>query len=186
MKVALDAMGGDHAPAVNIGGAIDALRYYPKLQHLYLVGVEEVLQEECKKQGLDLNDPRVSIVHASEVIGMAEPGAKTVRRKKLSSISIANPSSAPLRRVLIPPDTDQYRLREILMYLAHDAAGLARPHHGRDVQAARHDGGVRGAPADIGDESDEDAALELHQVRGRDVIGHQHEGMGVEALVARR
>ena len=40
MKVALDAMGGDHAPAVNIGGAIDALRYYPKLRHLYLVGIQ--------------------------------------------------------------------------------------------------------------------------------------------------
>jgi glycerol-3-phosphate acyltransferase PlsX len=89
MKVALDAMGGDHAPAVNIGGAIDALRYYPKLQHLYLVGDEVILEAECAKQGLDLRDARVSIVHAPEVIGMAEPGAKTVRRKKLSSISIA-------------------------------------------------------------------------------------------------
>lgn len=89
MKVALDAMGGDHAPAVNIGGAIDALRYYPKLQHLFLVGDEMVLTAECAKQGLDLKDSRVSIVHASEVIGMAEPGAKTVRRKKHSSISIA-------------------------------------------------------------------------------------------------
>jgi len=89
MKVALDAMGGDHAPAVNIGGAIDALRYYPRLQHLYLVGDEAVLTAECAKQGLNLKDPRVSIVHAPETIGMAEPGAKTVRRKKLSSINIA-------------------------------------------------------------------------------------------------
>lgn len=89
MKVALDAMGGDHAPAVNIGGAIDALRYYPKLRHLYLVGVQETLVEECWRQGLDLHDPRVSIVHAPEVIGMSEPGAKTVRRKKLSSINVA-------------------------------------------------------------------------------------------------
>jgi glycerol-3-phosphate acyltransferase PlsX len=89
MKVALDAMGGDHAPAVNIGGAIDALRLYPKLEHLFLVGDQATLQAECAKQGLDLNDPRVSIVHAPEVIGMSEPGAKTVRRKKMSSISIA-------------------------------------------------------------------------------------------------
>jgi len=89
MKLALDAMGGDHAPAVNIGGAIDALRLYPKLKHLFLVGEEKALEAECAKQGLDLKDPRVSIVHAPEVIGMAEPGAKTVRRKKLSSISIA-------------------------------------------------------------------------------------------------
>lgn len=89
MKLALDAMGGDHAPAVNIGGAIDALRLYPKLEHLYLVGDQAALEAECRKQGLDLADPRVSVVHAPEVIGMAEPGAKTVRRKKQSSISIA-------------------------------------------------------------------------------------------------
>jgi len=89
MKVALDAMGGDRAPAVNIGGAIDALRQYPKLTHLYLVGDESVLKAECTKQGLDLSDKRVSIVHAPETIGMAEPGAKTVRKKKQSSINIA-------------------------------------------------------------------------------------------------
>ncbi len=89
MKVALDAMGGDHAPAINIGGAIDALRCYPKLSHLYLVGIKEVLEAECRRQGLDLRDRRVSVIHAPEVIGMSEPGAKTVRRKKLSSISLA-------------------------------------------------------------------------------------------------
>lgn len=89
MNVALDAMGGDHAPAVNIGGAIDALRLYPNLGHLYLVGIRDVLEAECRRQGLDLSDPRVSIVNATEVIGMAEPGAKTVRKKKDSSINVA-------------------------------------------------------------------------------------------------
>ena len=89
MKLALDAMGGDFAPAVNVGGALDALRLYPKLTHLFLVGDEAALQAECAKQGLDLRDRRVSIVHAPEVIGMAESGAKTVRRKKLSSINVA-------------------------------------------------------------------------------------------------
>ncbi len=88
MKVALDAMGGDQAPGVTIGGALDALRYYPKLEHLYLVGDETVLRPECAKMGLDLRDSRVSVVHASEVIGMAEPGAKAVRRKRHSSISV--------------------------------------------------------------------------------------------------
>lgn len=82
-------MGGDFAPAVNVGGALDALRLYPKLTHLFLVGDEAALQAECAKQGLDLRDRRVSIVHAPEVIGMAESGAKTVRRKKLSSINVA-------------------------------------------------------------------------------------------------
>jgi len=89
MKVALDAMGGDHAPAVNVIGARDALRHFSNLKHLYLVGDQAALEVECQKHGLDLKDPRVSIVHAPEVIGMAEPGAKTVRKKKQSSISIA-------------------------------------------------------------------------------------------------
>ncbi len=82
-------MGGDNAPSVNIGGAMDALRYFPRLEHLFLVGDEKVLATECARQGLDLRDPRVSIVHAPETIGMAEPGAKTVRRKKQSSINVA-------------------------------------------------------------------------------------------------
>ncbi|MCE2960715.1 MAG: phosphate acyltransferase PlsX [Akkermansiaceae bacterium] len=89
MKVALDAMGGDHAPEINIVGAVQALKSLEKLSHLYLVGDEDILKAEAAKHKLDLTDPRVSIVHAPEVIGMAEPGAKTVRRKKLSSISIA-------------------------------------------------------------------------------------------------
>jgi glycerol-3-phosphate acyltransferase PlsX len=89
MRVALDAMGGDHAPSVNVGGAMDALRYFPRLEHLFLVGAQDVLAAECAKQGLDLRDKRVSIVHAPETIGMAEPGAKAVRRKKQSSINVA-------------------------------------------------------------------------------------------------
>jgi glycerol-3-phosphate acyltransferase PlsX len=89
MKVALDAMGGDHAPAVNIGGAKEALQLYPVIEKIFLVGDQAVLEAECAKQGLSLSDPRVQIVHAPETIGMAEPGAKTVRRKKQSSINIA-------------------------------------------------------------------------------------------------
>lgn len=89
MKLALDAMGGDLAPSVNVGGAIDALSLYPRLGHLYLVGDQTRLEAECARQGLNLRDRRVSIVHAPEVIGMSEPGAKTVRRKKQSSINVA-------------------------------------------------------------------------------------------------
>ncbi len=89
MKVALDAMGGDHAPAVNIGGAKEALRLYPSIEKIFLVGDQAALEAECAKQGLSPSDPRVAIIHAPEVIGMAEPGAKTVRRKKQSSINVA-------------------------------------------------------------------------------------------------
>jgi phosphate acyltransferase len=87
MKLALDAMGGDHAPSVNILGAKAALDLYPKIQKIFLVGDGPTLEAECQKH--QLTSDRITIVHASEVIGMAEPGAKTVRRKKNSSINIA-------------------------------------------------------------------------------------------------
>jgi len=89
MKVALDAMGGDHAPAVNIGGAKEALRLYPAIEKIFLVGDEAALKAECAKQGLSLSDPRVAIVHAPEVVGMSESGAKAVRGKRNSSINVA-------------------------------------------------------------------------------------------------
>jgi len=87
MKIALDAMGGDHAPSVNIIGARDALKLYQDIETIFLVGDEETLKQQLQEH--KLNDPRVSIIHAPDVVGMDESGAKTLRRKKKSSISIA-------------------------------------------------------------------------------------------------
>jgi glycerol-3-phosphate acyltransferase PlsX len=87
MKLALDAMGGDHAPSVNILGAKAALALYPAIKKIFLVGDGPTLEAQCQEHRL--SSDRITIVHASEVIGMAEPGAKTVRRKKNSSINVA-------------------------------------------------------------------------------------------------
>jgi phosphate acyltransferase len=87
MKIAIDAMGGDNAPAVVIEGARDALLDRPDIERLFLVGDQAVVEEHCSR--LRLNDRRLTVVHAPETIGMAEPGAKAVRRKKSSSIAIA-------------------------------------------------------------------------------------------------
>ncbi len=88
IKLSLDAMGGDHAPAVNIIGTKDALANYPKIEHIYLVGDPAQIKAECEKNGL-LPSPRWSIVAASETISMSESGVKSVRRKKDSSINVA-------------------------------------------------------------------------------------------------
>ncbi len=87
MKIALDAMGGDHAPKVTVMGARNALKLYPDIDRLFLVGDAALLEKEmaeCK-----LTDSRAVIIHAPEVVGMEESGAKTLRKKKKSSISIA-------------------------------------------------------------------------------------------------
>lgn len=87
MKIALDAMGGDHAPSVNIIGARDALKLYPDIETVFLVGNAELLKEQVAEH--NLTDPRAVIVEAAEVVEMHESGAKALRAKKKSSISVA-------------------------------------------------------------------------------------------------
>lgn len=87
MKIALDAMGGDHAPEINVIGAREALKLNSKIEKLYLVGREAELKACCDKHGL--RDNRVEIVHADQVVEMNESGAKTLRTKRNSSISLA-------------------------------------------------------------------------------------------------
>lgn len=87
MNIALDAMGGDNAPLVNIEGAREALALYPQIKKIFLVGDEEILKAACEKN--KLTDKRAVIVHASQVVEMHESGAKTLRSKRNSSISVA-------------------------------------------------------------------------------------------------
>lgn len=87
MKIALDAMGGDRAPEVNIVGARDALALSPSMETLFLVGDADTLEAGCLQHGL--NDSRLEIIHAPEVVGMSESAVSAIRRKKQSSISVA-------------------------------------------------------------------------------------------------
>ncbi|MDP2939968.1 MAG: phosphate acyltransferase PlsX [Candidatus Omnitrophota bacterium] len=83
MKIALDAMGGDFAPATIVAGAIQAVKEFKDIE-ITLVGKNEEIEKELLKFK---PVPRsISILHASEVIEMHEPAAASVRRKKDSSI----------------------------------------------------------------------------------------------------
>jgi phosphate acyltransferase len=87
MRIALDAMGGDFAPKATIAGAVLALREYSQLTKLFLVGDKARIEAELKAN--NFSDPRIEIVHASQVVDMADSGLDAVRRKKDSSISRA-------------------------------------------------------------------------------------------------
>jgi glycerol-3-phosphate acyltransferase PlsX len=87
MKIALDVMGGDYAPANPIGGVKLALAELTDIEKIYLVGQEDRIQAELKSQGI--SSPKLEIVHASQVVDMADSGLDAVRRKKDSSISRA-------------------------------------------------------------------------------------------------
>jgi glycerol-3-phosphate acyltransferase PlsX len=85
IKIAVDAMGSDHSPMVEVDGAIQAATQYGI--SIVLVGQEDRIREHLDKQ--DAVDPPIEIVHASEVITMEDSAATAARRKKDSSIRVA-------------------------------------------------------------------------------------------------
>ena len=87
MKIALDAMGGDFGPPNIVGGAVMALKEYPHIEKLFLVGDTPRIETELKQHGC--NDRRIEIVHATQVVEMSDGAVDAVRRKKDSSVSRA-------------------------------------------------------------------------------------------------
>lgn len=85
-RVAVDAMGGDNAPAEIIKGAIDAVNKREDIKVL-LVGQEEVVKKELA--GYTYHKEQVEVVNATEVIETAEPPVMAIRKKKDSSIVVA-------------------------------------------------------------------------------------------------
>ncbi len=85
MKIALDAVGGDHGPAPCVEGALQAAKECDV--DVILVGDEAILKHECERQSC--HDPRLSIRHASQVVEMHESPAAVARKKRDSSIWVA-------------------------------------------------------------------------------------------------
>jgi len=84
MKIVLDAMGGDHAPAVTVEGAVMAAREYGL--EVMLVGREPEVEAELRKH--DTVGLRLPVIHASEVIEMDEEPAAAARVKRDSSMIV--------------------------------------------------------------------------------------------------
>lgn len=84
-KVALDAMGGDNAPAEIVKGAVDAISGRDDIK-IFLVGQEDVVAKELSQYSFPKE--RIEIVDAPEVIEMAEPPVEAIRKKKQSSIVV--------------------------------------------------------------------------------------------------
>ncbi len=82
MKIAVDAMGGDNAPAIEVAGAVDACREFGL--SVTLVGDKDRLEAELSKHSISGLD--IDIFHASEVIGMHDSASDAVRKKRDSSV----------------------------------------------------------------------------------------------------
>jgi glycerol-3-phosphate acyltransferase PlsX len=87
VRIALDAMGTDEHPRVEVVGAAQALRELPGDFTLVLVGDKDRIEAELAKVG-ELPRDRLEIVHASQIVTPADPPATALRKKPDSSIVV--------------------------------------------------------------------------------------------------
>ncbi len=85
VRVAVDAMGGDHAPEVVIRGVLRVLEEEPALQ-VVLLGDEPRIRQELSSKGGGAVESQLRIVHTSEVIPMDAPPVEALRTYKDSSL----------------------------------------------------------------------------------------------------
>ena len=86
MKIGVDIMGGDFAPAATVAGSILAQKELPAGCKIVMLGDEKVILAELKKH--NLSPSTFEIVHAPDVIGMGEHPTKAFSSKPNSSIFV--------------------------------------------------------------------------------------------------
>lgn len=84
MRIAVDAMGGDHAPREIVRGAAEGLAFLGPDDELVLIGDSQAIQAELAAASAPQD--RIRIVATSQVIGMDEEPVEALRSKKDSSI----------------------------------------------------------------------------------------------------
>jgi len=86
MRIAIDAVGGDHAPDEIIAGVLESIKELDKDDELMLVGPRDIIEAQLKSRKCPKDS--VTIIHAPDIIGMADVPIETLRKKPKSSIAI--------------------------------------------------------------------------------------------------
>lgn len=86
MKIAVDAMGGDFAPAAVIDGAILAAEVLPEDAKIVLIGQKDAMLSILRTRTYKAS--AIEMVHADDVIGMAEHPTRAFSQKPHSSIAV--------------------------------------------------------------------------------------------------
>lgn len=85
MRIALDAMGGDHAPEQTVKGTIEYLHRHPEHDlKILLVGPDHILHAEIAKYSIDPS--RIEIINARQVVEMHDRPARILKTKRDSSL----------------------------------------------------------------------------------------------------
>jgi glycerol-3-phosphate acyltransferase PlsX len=84
VRIALDAMGGDHAPREILLGALGGLRHLGPDDQLILFGPQQTVETELANLGI--SDTRLRIHNCTQIIEMGESPVEAVRQKRDSTI----------------------------------------------------------------------------------------------------
>jgi glycerol-3-phosphate acyltransferase PlsX len=86
MRIAVDAVGGDNAPEEIIAGVLESVDELDDSDELILVGPQDIIESQLKMRKCPTD--AVEIIHAPDIIGMADVPIETLRKKTKSSIAI--------------------------------------------------------------------------------------------------
>jgi glycerol-3-phosphate acyltransferase PlsX len=132
-RIALDAMGGDRAPAATVAGALLALGDFGSRHEIQLVGRQEVIRAEVQRQiagdfaGSAADAERLQVVHAPDVIEMTDKPTVAIRGKPASSMVVGLRMQAEGRSdaFVSAGNTGAQMAASIFIFRLHD--GLTRP-----------------------------------------------------------
>ncbi|MDH3225600.1 MAG: phosphate acyltransferase PlsX [Thermoleophilia bacterium] len=179
VTVALDAMGGDHAPAEPVRGALSASQDDIRV---LLVGDREVLTAALAAEQAGESD-RIQIVHAPDVVTSAEDGARAVRAKPESSVAVGcRLVKEGQAQAIVSPGHTGATLAASILYLRR-VPGVLRP--GIGVILPNPEGPVvlidAGANAEARPEHLRQFAL-MGRLFARDVLGVASPSVGLLSI----
>lgn len=117
-------MGGDHGPSITVPACLAFARREPEVE-IILVGKEDAIQAELLKARMPL--PKVTIVHASEVVTMEDGIEVALRRKKDSSMRVAINQVKEGRAQACVSAGNTGALMAVSRYLLKTIPGVDRP-----------------------------------------------------------
>lgn len=187
-RIALDAMGGDHAPRVPIAGALLALAELPPQHSLFLVGRRDRLATELEAQCAGGQQPpgaleRITIIDAPDVIDMSDKPSAAIRAKPNSSmvVGLKLHASGTADAFVSAGNTGAQMAASIFLLKLHE--GLTRPAIAAFFPTARKPLVVLDAGANVDCSAEELVQFaRLGSVYAQDILGRPNAAIGLLSI----
>ena len=124
MRIAVDAMGGDHAPEEIVKGAVEAVEALPD-DEIVVIGHEDKLNELIDAFGRP--SERLVVVPTTQIVEMSEPPVEAIRKKPDSSLRVAVEMMAARKVDAIVSAGNTGAFVAATMMYAHRLPGIRRP-----------------------------------------------------------